>query len=219
MKNLANMSNIHQFYHNNPSSCYNQPEASSPTLPAPAACGAYEACGIPQPLTPNSAARYGANGHESRYSMASGSMLDQSQTQQYQMTSCPSVSQIGSDMMSRSVNTNSRGGGAGVTNNGSQTVPQYYNGNNSFGNVTTNTAATLTTVSTSAIVPNSVTSAPAPTGYLSEVEAAILRSTVPINLNETEEITVNGQRGIWANRSEVYIKKKYFFPFLIEITM
>ena len=38
---------------------------------------------------------------------------------------------------------------------------------------------------------------------LSNVEAAILRSTVPIDINETEEIVVNGQRGIWANRAEV----------------
>lgn len=39
-------------------------------------------------------------------------------------------------------------------------------------------------------------------GILSSVEAAILRSTIPIDINETEEITVNGQRGIWANRAE-----------------
>lgn len=38
---------------------------------------------------------------------------------------------------------------------------------------------------------------------LSQVEQAILRSNVPIDINETEEITVNGQRGIWANKSEV----------------
>ena len=38
--------------------------------------------------------------------------------------------------------------------------------------------------------------------YLSDVEAAILRSTVPIVINETEEITALGQTGIWANRSE-----------------
>jgi hypothetical protein len=46
-------------------------------------------------------------------------------------------------------------------------------------------------------------SASTPVTYLSEVEAAILRSSVPINVNETEEITVLGQRGIWANKSEV----------------
>jgi hypothetical protein len=40
-------------------------------------------------------------------------------------------------------------------------------------------------------------------GALSAIEAAILRSTVPIDINETEEITVLGQRGIWANKSEV----------------
>ena len=39
-------------------------------------------------------------------------------------------------------------------------------------------------------------------GILSSVEAAILRSTVPIDIHETEEITVNGQRGIWANKAE-----------------
>jgi hypothetical protein len=35
------------------------------------------------------------------------------------------------------------------------------------------------------------------------VETAILRSNIPIEINETEEITVNGERGIWANRAEV----------------
>ena len=38
---------------------------------------------------------------------------------------------------------------------------------------------------------------------LSSIEAAILRSTIPIDVNETEEITWNGQRGIWLNKSEV----------------
>ena len=37
---------------------------------------------------------------------------------------------------------------------------------------------------------------------LSAIEAAILRSSVPIDIHETEEITVNGQRGIWANKIE-----------------
>lgn len=41
--------------------------------------------------------------------------------------------------------------------------------------------------------------------YLSQIENDILRSTVPIELDNsaTDEITVNGQRGIWANKSEV----------------
>jgi len=43
----------------------------------------------------------------------------------------------------------------------------------------------------------------ASTTVLSQVEQAILRSNVPIDINETEEITVNGQRGIWANKQEV----------------
>jgi hypothetical protein len=39
--------------------------------------------------------------------------------------------------------------------------------------------------------------------YLSEIEAAILRSKAPIDINETEEITVFGQTGIYANKSEI----------------
>ena len=75
--------------------------------------------------------------------------------------------------------------------------------------MTSNTAATLTSVSTSAtnggqpIATANSAGANSGVNYLSEIETAILRSSVPINLNETEEITVNGQRGIWANRSEV----------------
>jgi len=38
---------------------------------------------------------------------------------------------------------------------------------------------------------------------LSQIEQAILRSTVPIEISETEEISVNGERGVWANKSEV----------------
>ena len=51
--------------------------------------------------------------------------------------------------------------------------------------------------------------------YLSEIEASILRSTVPITVNETEEISVIGQRGIWANRSEVISKKDYNFNLIL----
>ena len=38
---------------------------------------------------------------------------------------------------------------------------------------------------------------------LSEIEAAILRSSEPVVINETDEIEVLGQRGIWANKAEV----------------
>lgn len=37
---------------------------------------------------------------------------------------------------------------------------------------------------------------------LSSLETTILRSTVPVDITETEEITILGQRGIWANRNE-----------------
>jgi hypothetical protein len=40
--------------------------------------------------------------------------------------------------------------------------------------------------------------------YFSEIEASILRSNeTPVQIDETEELSVNGQRGIWANKSEV----------------
>ncbi len=38
---------------------------------------------------------------------------------------------------------------------------------------------------------------------LSDIETAILKSTMPIQIDETDEITVNGERGIWCNKSEV----------------
>jgi hypothetical protein len=38
---------------------------------------------------------------------------------------------------------------------------------------------------------------------LSQIEQSILRSANPIEVNETEELTVIGQRGLWLNRAEV----------------
>lgn len=38
---------------------------------------------------------------------------------------------------------------------------------------------------------------------LSDIETAILKSTMPIQIDETDEISFNGERGIWANKSEV----------------
>lgn len=38
---------------------------------------------------------------------------------------------------------------------------------------------------------------------LSEIEQSILRSNAPIEINELDEITINGEHGIWLNKSEV----------------
>jgi len=38
---------------------------------------------------------------------------------------------------------------------------------------------------------------------MSQIEQQILRSTAPIDVSETEELTVIGQRGIWMNKAEV----------------
>ena len=39
--------------------------------------------------------------------------------------------------------------------------------------------------------------------YLSEIEKEILRSSQPIRLTEEDEISVFGERGLWANKLEV----------------
>ncbi len=38
--------------------------------------------------------------------------------------------------------------------------------------------------------------------FFSSVEAAVLRSADPIEITQTEEISVLGQRGIWVNQQE-----------------
>ena len=57
--------------------------------------------------------------------------------------------------------------------------------------------ANTSTPSTSNVVANSNTV----TSGLSSIEAAILRSSVPIEIAETEEITVNGQRGTISEKN------------------
>ena len=42
-----------------------------------------------------------------------------------------------------------------------------------------------------------------PQEFLSEVEQSILRAQVPLELSESDEISVNGERGLWANKQEV----------------
>ena len=39
--------------------------------------------------------------------------------------------------------------------------------------------------------------------FMSQIEQSILRSAKPIDVSETEELTVIGQRGIWLNKQEV----------------
>lgn len=39
--------------------------------------------------------------------------------------------------------------------------------------------------------------------YTSEIETAMLRANLPIEINETEEVNVNGERGILMNRDEI----------------
>lgn len=38
--------------------------------------------------------------------------------------------------------------------------------------------------------------------YINDLEAALLRSTSPIKIDETEEINVLGERGVWLNKSQ-----------------
>ena len=39
--------------------------------------------------------------------------------------------------------------------------------------------------------------------FLSQIEQSILRADNPIEVSETEELTVLGQRGLWVNKQEV----------------
>lgn len=57
---------------------------------------------------------------------------------------------------------------------------------------------TLMNQSSGSVVSTSTTS-----GFFSEIEQAILRASNPLEITETEELTVLGQRGIWMNRMEV----------------
>jgi len=50
---------------------------------------------------------------------------------------------------------------------------------------------------------NSAAASSSAGGFVSEIEQSILRSTVPVEVNETEELTVLGQRGLWVNKAEV----------------
>jgi len=71
-------------------------------------------------------------------------------------------------------------------------------GNSSSSSSTNNIATDLL-----ALVGNSSSSSNAGVEWLSQIEQSILRSANPIEVNETEELTVIGQRGLWLNRAEV----------------
>lgn len=73
-----------------------------------------------------------------------------------------------------------------------------------IGNLSTTATLGGHAQATSAPITSGATSSYTSTGaYLSDVEMAILKSAVPINLPDTEEISVLGHRGIWANKAEV----------------
>jgi hypothetical protein len=70
---------------------------------------------------------------------------------------------------------------------------------------TTNTTNTANTTNSTLMGPQSYETTES-YSYLSETEAAILRADAPIYLpdgDQTEEITVNGQKGLWVNRQEI----------------
>lgn len=147
------------------------------------------------------------------------------QYQQHQTMSQRSMSHFGSDNLSQlnysrshhnnnnnNNNTNNSTTTSRIIQTTSYPQPQQQQQHNiSYDNVTMNTVGTLTSVSASGSGPSNHQHQQQSGGanYLSDVESAILRSSVPINLSETEEITVNGQRGIWANRSEVCLLDIY----------
>jgi hypothetical protein len=71
---------------------------------------------------------------------------------------------------------------------------------------TTGTGSVYGTNSQMSAFPPMPQSSAVPSGsqYFSEIEASILRSNdTPVQIDETDELSVLGQRGIWANKSEV----------------
>ena len=80
-------------------------------------------------------------------------------------------------------------GSASSSNNIAQDLLQLL-GNSGSANAVTGFSASSSSASASA-------------SGLSQIELAILRSLNPIEINESEEITVVGQRGIWMNKAEI----------------
>jgi hypothetical protein len=71
--------------------------------------------------------------------------------------------------------------------------------NNFNRNCTNSNDINNNTVSNSVAVSNQ----PSHCVYTSEIEQAILRSNLPLELNENEEIVVNGEKGFWLNKNEI----------------
>ncbi len=97
--------------------------------------------------------------------------------------------------MSYSFSASSSAGGASTVASDLLSLVQSQS---SSGQVTNSIAADLL-----AFVGNSSSSSNANVEWLSQIEQSILRSANPIEVNESEELTVLGQRGLWLNRAEV----------------
>jgi hypothetical protein len=138
----------------------------------------------------------------------------------------PSVSvRLGQSALSRGDNNNSSNNHRSTVSFASNNPNQNYNAYNAVsasaamvtsqsvisGSVRTAQSSRAATAASNApqysyadsAVINETASSATPVGYLSEIEQAVLRSNVPLEIAESEEITVLGQRGIWANRAEV----------------
>ena len=107
---------------------------------------------------------------------------------------------------SQTSTSSSSGGGSGSKNNTNQIIGDLLQLSKELGfeqkSALTNSFATasltdVTSKSVSPLVAGSTST------YLSEVEQSVLRSLDPIDSNETDVVTVNGENGLWLNKSEV----------------
>ena len=83
-----------------------------------------------------------------------------------------------------------------------------FGGSSSFGSSSSSGGNTIATDLLAMIGNGSSSSSSASSGsasfeFVSQIEQSILRSANPVEVSETEELTVIGQRGIWLNKAEV----------------
>ncbi len=89
-----------------------------------------------------------------------------------------------------------------ASTSGQSAYPSYSTSSNAYAPNNAEFSSSYGVARQSSKSPGTAQNSFAPT-FLSQTEEAILRSANPIQIDESEEITVLGQRGIWVNKDEV----------------
>jgi hypothetical protein len=111
--------------------------------------------------------------------------------------------EINSKMSYQSYSSSSSGG-AGFSSFGQSSGASFGGASQSFGSSSSSSGGNnIATDLLSMIGGGSSSGGSASMEFMSQIEQAILRSANPMEVSETEELTVIGQRGIWLNKQEV----------------